>query len=518
VAKEKLKTSLALKRFISSGKLGPSDRSAVAEAFEVEVRRRTQRSMPGALRYAEKFLQRVEQGKRCGSMARSANRALARTLHLKGEYRLALKRYQRARALGGADVDFRARIDRALVDVYMYLEDFPSARKRAQMALAAFRKLKSELDVAMTMVNYANLFHRQDRHREAEKYYREASAIFKKQGNKFALARASFNRANCLLQLFDVDQAERLYQQALKTYTELNLPFDATEAKYSIGWLRMLTGQFHLALRDLNDARRAFRTVGHRRGVALCDLDMAESYLQLNLYSDALDAARLAESAFNRLGLRYEEAKAALFRAKSELLLGKNKHARRAVNRAMISFKALRNYGFLGAARLLSSQIEQSSTNSLREAKSAQECFERAELPLWEAICDLHLAASNTEAHSALHRLSKNKVMRSSPHLFAHWQTLLGDQQYSQGKFDRARDSWTRAAECLDSLRAQLPPIELRDGFTRRMVWPHLRLISSEANVNELSAAAWVERYRTSGVWAPVTEAREMLPPARNLL
>lgn len=493
----------AIALFFKNGDAPERFQSKLADAIEKRIWARCQSSFPSALKEARRFVSQVKRFGHNGALSRSAYRSLARTLHLKGDYQKAAKAYTEARRLGKRNADYRARIDRALIDVYMYLGDLPAARRSAKNAIAAFGKLNSEVDVAMTQVNFANTLHRQDRHREAEKLYARAAEVFAGAGHDLALARASYNRANTLLQLFEIGEARRLYQLALDIYEKHDRPLDATDARYGLAWLNMLTGKFHIALIDLTACQRDYAAAGHRRGVPLCELDQAETLLHLNMFSDALIAARESEKEFKKQGLRYEYSKSALFRAKAALALGKMSEARAALKRAVAGFRAEKNEGFLAASHLIAALLAKNDKDRARELNKSRNKFRQAQLPLWETLCDLQLAVDPVKGTDALARLSESGAIRSSPHLFAIWQTLLGDHEAAGGKKTQAKRRWKNAAEKLDTLRAGLPPVELRTALARQDISPHQRLINAEMQEHPLQSAVWSERYKTAGIWAP---------------
>ncbi|MFQ5608323.1 MAG: tetratricopeptide repeat protein, partial [Candidatus Zixiibacteriota bacterium] len=493
----------SVERFLTRGEVKEVSDAELATALEERIRRRSQRSFPEALKDARKFLSRVKRGGYNGVLSLAAYRSLARTLHLKGDYARAAEAYAEARTLGRRDSDYRARIDRALIDVHMYRGDMPAARRSARRALAAFEKTGSAVELAKTQVNYANLLHRQDKHRDAEKLYRSAAEVFSREGQQLALARAAYNRANTLLQLFDIDEAERLYQLALDIYTRHDCLLDATDARYGLAWLRMLTGRFHDALLDLNICQHSYRAAGHRRGAPLCELDQAETLLHLNINTEALSAARAAEREFRKQALRYEASKSALFRARAAYTLGKRGEAKSALKRAFAGFQAEGNSGFLASSHLLAASLAQSPGERTRELKKSRGMFKRSQLPLWETLCDLQLALEPGTGARALERLRKSPAAHASPQLHAIWQTLLGDRDEANGQRARARRRWRTAANRLDNLRALLPPVELRTALARQEISPHRRLIAAEMGSNPLQAALWSERFKTAGLWAP---------------
>lgn len=496
-------TEIAARRFLKTGKITDVDEEALAAACERQVQLATRKSLTNALPICRRFAERAN-GSGSKVLQLAAYRALARVTHMSGAHASARTAYLRARRLSGKQPLVRARIDRALVDVYMYLGRFKQAQTSAQRAMAVFRRLKSESDLAQTRVNYANLLHRQDRHRDAERLYRDAAHYFETVNNALAAARCHYNRANTLVQLFELEEAEDLYQRAARAYEDAGLVLEANDARYGLAWLKMLRGDFHVALSDLNECQIAYRAGGDPRGEALCKLDRAEVCLGLGLYQDALEASREAERLFSKLGLRYENAKSALFRAQAAMSLGVRTEALAAIDRAIDGFRREKNNAFQGVAHLFAADLSNDVRKRQREAEIARSRFQKAQLPLWEAICDLRDAFDPQHAADTLNRLKRNRAVMHVPHLYAMWQTALGDREQRRGQIELARRCWTNAADRLDFVRAQLPPIELRSSFAQRTNSPHLRLISTASAGEPKTASAWSERYNTAGVWAPL--------------
>jgi tetratricopeptide (TPR) repeat protein len=502
-----------LRHFVTTGALPDSaTERAAAEALDRYILGEVQRSLPTALEIARAIVRKASG--RPGSLLLSAHRARARAALMSGRYAEAERAYLAARALAVRDSLSRGRIDRTLIDVYMYLGRFEESRRRARLALRTFRSLGLQAEVAKTKVNYANLLHRQDRHRDAGRLYQEAAEFFVNQSDELSAARCLFNRANTLVQLFLFHDAESLYEESERIYRRHNHELDAVDARWGISWLHMLQGRFHVALRELQTCETAYERIGVPLRIASCILDRAEVYLNLNLFQDARDMAELAEERFADLGIRYERAKAAYYRARAALVLGNNDESRHALRRARAAFRRDNNHGFLGAVHLLSAQATRTPKVRRQELGTAQRLFARAQLPLWQAVCDLQSLRDAPRSRSALRRLSRNKAAQQVPHFYAAWQTALGDLK-ARNSPGSAIEHWTRAADRLDLVRAQLPPIELRTSFGKDIDSPHKRLVDAEATSSPLEAAVWSERLKTAGIWAPpldgsaLTEARE---------
>lgn len=494
----------AAEQFLATGKVNGIEPGVLAQVCSVIIRNQSETSLSKALKAARKF-ERFSR-KHDQKTQYQALRSLARVSHLISNYVEAEKAYLKARALANGNRSECASIDRALVDLYMYRGNLPESRRRAKMAITAYKALKAPGEAAKTRVNFANVLHRQDKHREAEKLYREAAEYFEKRKDELAVARCYYNRANALVQLFELDRAEKLYFESNEIYARNGHSIDANDAMYGLAWLLMLKGDYHVALLNLTECEKVFQEAGHTRMAALCELDRAEVFLNLNLFSDALESARRAESVFDKLKVRYESSKSAFYRAKAAHAMELKTEAARAFNKALRGFKQEKNDGFYAAALLLNSQMASNAKKRENSINSAKKKFSSSQLPLWEAICHIHLGSDSKLRKEALERLRRNGAVRQVPHLFAQWQTLEGDRAENDGQTQQAKKHWQMAADCLDRVRAQLPPVELRTNFGASDLSPHRRLILAECQNRPLSAAVWSERYKTAGVWSPVID------------
>ncbi len=489
-----------VRSFLSSGETQGVDTKILANELDHRIRLLAQKSLKSAMHMARSFVSRSE-GKQ-PVLYSTALRSLGRVSLITSDYTGARGAYLRAREILKRDWLLRGQIDRTLIDIYMYLDDYKAAKRHARAAMSTFKRHGSFLELAKTKVNYGNLFHRQDRHREAIRLYEQAYPVLRRGPDKLSTALCCYNRANCLVQLFAFGDARILYKEAEERFLKEGYDLYANEAKYGLAWLSMLEGDYHLALQALSECETNYIQAGRKKGVILCQLDRAEAFLGLNMFHDARDAARLAERNARKLGIEYESAKAAFFHAKAMLGLGKSGVARRALKRAETGFRKVDNAGFLAAAGFLKAQLGASDAQVIAQLRSARQMVARSQLPLWEAICDLQLMSHCPNDINVIRRISRNPAVKAVPHLMAHWHTLLGDRAANRGHENKARNHWSAAADVLDAVRAKLPPLEMRTGFKRRRDDPYLRMIGSELNARPDRAAAWSERYKTAGLWA----------------
>lgn len=483
--------------FLRNGERSESSVEDLIAACDRLVRSTTEQSSLKAIELGRLF---VERSANLDGATPIAQRSLGWALLVGGQYPQARDTYLRARKYVVKNARARASIDRVLVDVYMYLGESAEAQRRGRMALSTFKRLRADADIAKTKVNLANVLHRQDRHRQAYKLYHEAAEYFTDQNAALPAAICHYNEANTLVQLFEFDRAAELYTIARQSFENHQHQLRATGCLYGLAWLHMLEGNFHQALRELTTCEQSYQEAGQEREVILCLLDRAETYLGLNLFFDARDAAVQAETRAKKLGINYEASKAAFFMGKASAALGQGRFARRALERARRGFAAEKNTGFLTAVDFANSQLTRRSDP--RQLKAIRRRLGRERLPLWEAICDLELLAANPTDRQTDKRLMANHAVRTVPHLLARHHTIHGDRAAVEGKPARAIGHWRRAADVLEVVRANLPPVDLRASFSRHQTDPYERLIEACASSDPAAAAAWLERYKTSGVWA----------------
>lgn len=487
------------RRFLRTGKAGEFAVAELAAACDRLVRMETEQSAPGAVRLGMRFVRRArEQGR---NMLPTALRALGWAYVVAGKYEAAAECYLEARRKS-RDPLVKGRIDRILVDVYMYQGRTKKALACGKRSMAAFRKRKAEADLAKTEVNYANVLHRLDRHPEAQALYHRAGEFFAKQGNDLAAAFCWYNEANTLVQLFDFPTAERLYSEAREIFARHNHTLRAVGCLYGLAWLHMLEGRFHIALQELAECEGHYLQAGQQREYLLCLLDRAETYLSLNLLPDARDAARRARQRARKLGLQYEGAKASFFLGKSLVALGERSRSRAAFGQAEEIFRKEGNEGFLTAVEVAEALAEQSGTTRMEALAAVRERMSHGRLPLWEALCDLEVLAMEPDDVETRRRLASNRAVGVMPHVRAQYLTLLGDAEARRGQPEGAIAYWRQAADILTAVRAELPPIDIRAAFSERHGSPYEKLIAAEYAENPRQAAAWLERYQTAGIWA----------------
>lgn len=414
-------------------------------------------------------------------------RMRAMALHVQSRYAEALESYEQARSLyaaAGCDVD-RARVERAMVDACIYLGGYDDALRLAEQAREVFTRHHETLLLAQLESNAGNIYHRLDRNLEALACYDRADREFAALDDRDGLARVSFNRANVYCNLDDYQQAEILYQRAYDLHTELENPTGAMQARYSLGYLHFLRGAYHQAMRILAEVRIEAIQLGDEQTAALCILDLAEIYLQLNVLDDAATLATDARRLFERLEMRYEAARALTFLGIASLRQEKLADAERAFIEARKEFEAEGNQVHLGMISLHQAEMHLFREDWLQAkalAAEAREIFGRQQLRA--RAC----AAQIVEARALLGSGDRSReqcetIEALCGELDLHWlkvqaHELLGDVALAEGQAANAYEQYAASIACIEQIRSSIRVDEFRSAFFRDKLRVYEKLIS----------------------------------------
>jgi tetratricopeptide (TPR) repeat protein len=433
--------------------------------------------MRSDLRGARLFAHRVEAltAFLSGTNRGMALRVAARYYHLSGRttkslglYRLAALMYKSA----GDDVS-TARIGRAMVDALMYDGRYSEAVQTGRAAAGVFKRRGLDMDLAQTLCNIGNVYHRQDHNQPALKAYDEALAIIRPTQNGPALALVQFNRGNILTNLHRLNEAEQCYVESRAHYVAAEMELAAAQAEYSLAYLLFLRGRITEALGAFERVLGTFERLGDHRGCAQTHLDMLEIRLQLNLFNAVEVGAREVIARFRTLGMRYEQAKCWYFLAKARAALEDLSGARTAVRSARSLLREERNGVWDGSVQLLESRLlllaskfkesRKLATTAMRQFDRAGDVRRRTSAILALADIDIQdgqLLRSQKRLAPIRKKLSKYPI---STAFDVHW--LQARIQRLRGDTGRAIASYERALDAAERIVEGLPPDETRVFF-----------------------------------------------------
>jgi len=454
---------------IITDRFGGDEKLLLAD-FDSELNQLLRTNLEDATRYADlaaRFSNHLSLANRPRLIAMKA-----RVLHWRGKNDRARTRFATARDqfLKHRNYLDAAKTGMGLMDVYMYLGDYPKALDTGKKSLTYFRRKKMVIEAARAMTNIGNVYHRMDNNRMALVYYDRARPAFAKQRG-VALAIVEFNRANIYANLNQLKEAEALWQTSADIYHRSGLTLAENQAKYSLAYLYFLEDKYAKALRMFEEVYGVFTDAGDVRSVAITQLDLVEVNLQLNQYGSAIEMGEAVIALLKRLKMRYEEAKAHFFVAVARMKLGDFVGATAGLKRAETLFNRESNVLWLAMAsharaRLLvaSGRVKQ----AVASANQTKQLFKRsgdkrrqidAEITLVEARLK---AGEIGQAIVQARKLSNSKLLSYQRY---NIEGLIGSYYFDRGEYLQAVRHYQAAVRTIEDMIAGLYPDEIRFFF-----------------------------------------------------
>jgi CHAT domain-containing protein len=416
-------------------------------------------------------------------------RAKAQALHVLGRYGEAIEFYERARLIYQSEnrpVE-NGRIARAAVDALMYQGRYDEALALASDAREIFSTYGERLLAAQLETNVGNIHHRMDQYRQALECYERAGEVFEELSDLTAQAVVAFNCANIYSNLDDFRQSQALYERAYELYDAQGMELAATQVRYSLGYLHFLKGECHQAMRVLHEVREQVTRLKDERLAALCELDLAEIYLQLNLHHEAANLAALARDRFQTLTMRYEAAKSLTYRGLAMLHQDKLAEAEEALRIAQQEFAEEENEVYRGLIDIYLAELSikrKQPAEALGLATEAEEIFSRQSLKAKTAYARLVAAKALMQCgESGRAREVGEAIMEDGRDWDAHWlkyQTceLLGDAlMLESGDRKAAYEHYEQSIGFIEKIRAGIGVDEFRSAFFRDKLQVYEKLI-----------------------------------------
>ena len=419
----------------------------------------------------------------------TALRAKANALWFQGDCRAAVRLYRRATQLfeRGDNQHEIARTLSSSIQSLALLGEYEEALDAGKRAREIFMTLDEPLRVARVEINLANVYHRQNRYREALSAYESAYQQLLPHRDMEGIGVALHNMAVCLIALANFDEAFETYRRVRELCAQEVMPLLVAQADYNIAFLHYLRGDYSVALRLLRSTRETYRKNGDDYHVSLCDLDQSEIYLELSLIDEAAEMARNSLGHFEKLGMSYEQARALI-----NLAVACNRDSDPA--QALELFSRARNISThennpvlphiidLYRAVVLLELGQPASAEEL--CASAAEFFLSIPMPSKYAFSKLLL----TRACFQLGQIEKaeehcEEVLRTLEHLDAP--ILVYESHFLRGQLYEAVQkeadaygSYQKARGAVETLRSSLERQELKIGFMRSRMDVYSRLTS----------------------------------------
>jgi CHAT domain-containing protein len=406
------------------------------------------------------------------------------------------------------------------------LGEYERAFAASKRAREIFTRLGEGKRLANLENNVGNIFHRQDRLDEALAHYERAYKALADYGEWEVSAVALHNMAMCLVGLNDFPRSLDCYQKARELCVKYNMPRLRDQADYNIAYLYYFRGEYSRAIEMLLATKRACEESGDEYRLALCDLDLSEIYLELNLSEEAREIAREGFLRFEKLGIAYDAAKAL---ANEAIACGQQGRVAEAIERfekARGMFACEQNAVWsslldLYEGVLLFHQGQYSEAQQLGAA--AAKFFNHSVLPGKAVLARLLLTRialqigdldqAEREAEAASEKMS----VVQTPELIYQTHFFLGEIASGRGDRSAARAEYQEARKALETLRAQLHREELKISFVKNRLQVYEALVdlhmdSEGAEVSANEALACMEAAKSRSMTAMIFHTGRSLP------
>jgi CHAT domain-containing protein len=429
----------------------------------------------GALRLADAVVDISELLNDKLSLAQSL-RSKANALYAIDQHAAAVEFHEQAIALF-QELGNGAELGRTLsgsIQPLLLLGQYDRALQAAEHARAIFAEQGNALRLARLDINTGNIYHRQDRFAEARDCYERAYRELLNHDDAEGFAAVLSNLSTCYISLNEFAKALETHQLARAHCLQKNMPILVAQADYNIAYLYFLRGEYGHAIQMLHEAMASGKEADDKYQLALCNLDLAEIYLELNLNQEAMNLAQAAQQQFQQLGMGYEAAKTLVFRAIADSRQGQPFEALELFAQAKRLFTQEKNQvwpslldlyqalvllqeGRLFEARQMAAQAREFFANSNVRGKAvlAELLLARIALRMQE------LAAAHQHCLAAMQNLSGQE----SPLLYYQAGFLLGEVERARGNDDDAFTAYEGARQALDKIRGQLRGEELKLAF-----------------------------------------------------
>lgn len=405
-------------------------------------------------------------------------RAKANAMYALDEHGEAIQLHAQAIALfeqTGEEAEL-ARTLSGSIQSLLLLGRYDQALAAGERAGAIFRQLGDIRRLARLEINIGNIYHRQDRFIDALTFYERAYEQMLAHNDAEGLAAVLSNMSLCHISLNDFPKALELHQVARRHCEQKNMPILVAYADYNIAYLYFLRGEYGRSIQMLRDASASARRANDAYQLALCNLDLSEIYLELNLGAEAGELGRAANQGFHELGVGYEAAKALGFAAIAASRQGQAFEAVKLFAQAKEMFVCDQNQVWPSLIDLYQALVlfTEGRLFEARRLGEAAHAFFRASTSSMRGkavLAELLLArialrlGDNSLAKKHCKMALKDLENLDSPMLLFQGEFLTGEVERITGDEDAAYQSYCRARASVERLRSSLRGEELKIAF-----------------------------------------------------
>jgi len=431
----------------------------------------------------------------------TALRAKANALYARGENAAAAEHHARAVELfeAAGKPHEVARTLSGSIQPLLLMGEYDRALEAGERARAIFAGEGNIWRLARLKINIGNVYYRQDRFPEALDCYESARHGLAQEDDAEGIAAVLSNMITCYISLNAFPQALAAYQQAREFCEQRGMPLLVIQADYNIAYLHYLRGEYSKAIEMLRATRVHAEKTGDAYHAALCNLDLAELYVELNLSSEAAELARFGYEGFRKLGMGYESAKCLAFSAMAASQQRQFQQSLNLFSQAREVFEREKNQIWPSLIDLYCALVF-FNEGRLTEARAlcCQALDSFPSLNLWNKVvlaqlllARIALESKDTDAafRSATAALERLAGMET-PVLSYQAYLLLGNAHSAADDRNHAYAAYQRARGTLETLRGSLRGQELMIAFVKNRLEVYEKLVELCLERTQNAAAA----------------------------
>ena len=367
-----------------------------------------------------------------------------------------------------------ARTDAVAVDSLRCLGRPTEALHLAGRARRVFKRLGEELRSAVLDEIVGLVFLQQNDYERALRLFDRARPIIAAAGRPLDLATLNNNAAITLTNLDRLREAATLYEAARSAYAQEGTDAALARIDMNLGYLAFRQGRYGAAMDLLRRAGDVFAELRNMPLAINTRLDLADTYLALNLLDEAGAVGQEQLDLAEQFGLDDEHARALFYLSTQRGRLGRFDEALDGLIRAEAEFADQHKLAWRArcvlarAALLLARGDDRDLSEAMALARRSARVFERHGPPSRQAVALATLARGLLRAgrvHAAEERARAALWLAQGlgvPWLLFECHYMLGRALRAAGRSDDAYLAYRQAADSLEHVREELYPEELR--------------------------------------------------------
>ncbi len=368
-----------------------------------------------------------------------------------------------------------------------------------ERALNIFLEQGDLYSAGKTEHNIGNLYWRRDMYRQAEPHLESARLRFVAIGDQRQIAMVENCQAFVKTLQNQFREAEAIYKSALDRAETNGLTVTEAEIETGLSNLYLFEAKYDLALKFMERSRQKYQQMEMPNQSAICELEIADIYLELNLLPEAVEfytkvAVHLAE-----FGLQAELARCWLGHARALIRLNERDAALDLLDKAEGAYVLEGNLVAAGSVQLARSRL----------------LFDQHDLEKAGEQVDLALAAFEQGENlrlSLFARWLRAKILYASGQIaesitefeatLSHAKEQFKDVEYlcltSLGRKTENEKYLESAIELVENSRASLALDELRTSYFAEKITPYHELIKLKLSKRQFEDAFYLhERSRS---------------------